>query len=231
MKKLVLFFALIYSTIVFPQTNETQAIIAPQGFGINLLNSKGNSSIDNDISNIGFINPAAISNFNFNFGAGLSYQFSSEIEEGWIADTGTTRKNDWMPQSTGAVFKLDDFFLWLGFGQKYNAKLLFDPIPITTTTNPDGTGEYITVEYKTRVQSYSLSASYSFPEVFDENSSLEIGFRYSYNHLKFYEDFWEMTIDESDNIGSYAVGLQYSNQIWNNRMLRIGFSYEIEPDF
>ena len=67
--------------------------------------------------------------------------------------------------------------------------------------------------------------------MFDETSSLEIGFRYSYNHLKFYEKLWELTIDESDNVGSYAIGLQYSNQISNNRILRIGFSYEIEPDF
>ena len=40
-----------------------------------------------------------------------------------------------------------------------------------------------------------------------------------------------MTIDESDNVGSYTIGFQYSYQISDNRMLRIGFSYEIEPDF
>lgn len=230
MKNLIFILVIIYSTITLSQNNDTQAIIAPQGFGINLLNSKGNSSIDNDISNIGFMNPATISNFD-SYAFGLSYQLSSEIEEGWIADIGTSRKNDWMPQSAGAVFKFDNFSFGLGFGQKYNGSLDFDSIQITTTQNPDGTGEYFQVKYKTRVQSYSLSASYSFPEVFGESSSLEIGFRYSYNHLKFYEKLWQMTIDESDNIGSYAIGLQYSNQISNNRMLRVGFSYEIEPDF
>lgn len=230
MKKLVLVLILVYSTITLPQTNETQAIIAPQGFGINLLNSSGNNSIDNDISNLGFMNPAAISNFN-NYSLGLSYQLSSEIEEGYIADIGTSRKNDWMPQSAGAVIKFDGFSFGLGFGQKYNGSLEFDPIPITTSEYPDGTGEFITVEYRTLVQSYSLSASYSFPKVFGESSSLDIGFRYSYNHLKFYEKLWEMTIDESDNIGSYAIGLQYSSQISDSRMLRVGFSYEIEPDF
>ena len=167
MKKLVLFLVLIYSTITLPQNNDTQAIIAPQGFGINLLNSKGNSSIDNDISNIGFMNPASISNFD-NYSFGFSYQFSSSIDEAYIADIGTTRKNDWMPQSAGAVFKFDDFSFGLGFGQKYNGSLDFDSIQITTSQYPDGTGEFINVEYRTRVQSYSLSASYSFPELFDE---------------------------------------------------------------
>jgi hypothetical protein len=176
------------------------------------------------------MNPASLSNFD-NYSIGFSYQFSSSIDEAYIADIGTSRKNDWMPQSAGAIFKLDDFSFGFGFGQKYNGSLDFDSIPITTSQYPDGTGEFITVEYKTRVQSYSLSASYSFPELFDETSSLEIGFRYSYNHLKFYEKLWELTIDESDNVGSYAIGLQYSNQISNNRILRVGFSYEIEPDF
>ena len=230
MKKLIFILALLYSTIVLPQNNDTQAIIAPQGFGINLLNSKGNSSIDNDKSNIGFMNPAAISNFE-SYAFGLSYQLSSKIEECWIADIGTSRKNDWMPQSACGVFNFDNFSFGLGFGQKYNGSLDFDSIPITTSQYPDGTGEFITVEHRTRVQTYSLSASYSFPEVFGESSSLDIGFRYSYNHLKFYEKFWEMTIDESDNIGSYAFGLQYSSQISDSRMLRVGFSYEIEPDF
>lgn len=230
MKNLIIFLVLIYSTITLSQNNDTQAIIAPQGFGINLLNSKGNSSVDNDISNIGFINPAAISNFN-NYSLGFSYQLSSEIEEGWIADIGTSRKNDWMPQSAGGIFKFDNFSFGLGFGQKYNGSLDFDSIQITTAQYPDGTGEYFQVEYKTRVQSYSLSASYSFPEVFGESSSLEIGFRYSYNHLKFYEKLLGIKIDESDNIGSYAFGLQYSYQISDYRRLRVGFSYDIEPDF
>ena len=52
MKKLVLFLVFSYSIILVPQTNETQALIPVQGYGINLLNSTGNSSIDNNISNI-----------------------------------------------------------------------------------------------------------------------------------------------------------------------------------
>ncbi len=40
-----------------------------------------------------------------------------------------------------------------------------------------------------------------------------------------------IVLAEGDNASSYSIGLQYSNQISNNRTLRIGFSYEIEPDF
>jgi len=231
MKNLVLLLVLSYSNILLPQTNETQALIPVQGYGINLLNSSGNSSIDNNISNIGFMNPAAISNFDLNFSTGLSYQFSSEMEEGYVAEIGVRRINDWMPQSGGAIYKLNDFSFGLSFGQKYNGELFTGPIPITTVTDPDGTGEFFEALFQSRIQSYSAILSYSFPELFNETSSLEIGFRYSFNHLKFYEKLWQMTIDESDNVGSYAIGLQYSHQISDYRRLRIGFSYEIEPDF
>ena len=231
MKKLVLFFALCYSITTFSQNPDTQALIPVQGYGINLLNSRGNSSIDNDISNIGFMNPAAISNFNFNFGAGLSYQLSSEMKEGWIADIGVKRINDWMPQSGGVLYKLSDLSIGVAFGQKFNGELFTGPILITTTQNPDGTGEYWEAIIRSRVQFYSVIASYSFPEIFDESSSLQVGFRYSYNHLKHTNSFYYQEVTENDNASSYSFGFQYSNKLSENRNLRIGFAYEIETEF
>jgi hypothetical protein len=231
MKKLVLFLLLGYSIILLPQTNETQALIPAQGFGIDLLNSTGNSSIDNDISNLGFMNPAAISNFDLNFGIGLSYQLSSEIKEGYVAEIGVRRINDWMPQSGGAIYKLSDLSLGVAFGQKYNGELFTGPIPITTITDPDGTGEFWEALIQSRVQSYSAIVSYSFPEIFDESSSLQLGFRYCLNHLNHINKIWVLTVDEGDNASSYSIGLQYSNKISESRNLKIGFAYEMEPEF
>jgi hypothetical protein len=231
MKKLVLFLVFSYSIILVPQTNETQALIPAQGYGINLLNSAGNSSIDNDISNLGFMNPAAISNFDLNFGIGVSYQFSSEIEEGYVAEIGVRRINDWMPQSGGAIYKLSDLSLGVAFGQKYNGELFTGPIPITTVTDPDGTGEFWEALIQSRVQSYSAIASYSFREIFDESSSLQLGFRYSLNHLKHTNIVWDVLVNEGDNASSYSIGLQYLNKLSNSRKLKIGFTYEIEAEF
>ena len=226
----ILLLTTIISITVFSQNNDTQAIIAPQGFGINLLNSKGNSSIDNEISNIGFMNPAAISNFD-NYSLGLSYQLSSKIEEGWIADIGTSRKNDWMPQSAGAVFKFDNFSFGLGFGQKYNGSLDFDSIQITTAQDPDGTGEYFDVEYRTRVYTYSLAASYLFIDLITENSSLDLGFRYSYNKMDFNESLWLINVSASDVSSNFNIGFQYSYDISENRKIKIGFCYETQVEF
>ncbi len=230
MKNLIFILALIYSTIALPQNNDTQAIIASQGFGINLLNSKGNSSIDNDISNFGFMNPAAISNFK-NYSLGFSYQYSTSIDEAWIADIGTTRKNDWIPQSAGAVFKFDNFSFGFGFGQKYNGSLDFDSIQITTAQNPGGTGEYFDVEYRTRVYTYSLAASYLFIDLITENSSLDLGFRYSYNKMDFNESLWLINVSASDVSSNFNIGFQYSYDISENRKIKIGFCYETQVEF
>jgi hypothetical protein len=176
------------------------------------------------------MNPASLSNFN-NYSFGLSYQLSSEIEEGWIADIGSNRKNDWMPQSAGGLYKINDLSIGIGFGQKYNGGLFSEPIPITTVEDPGGTGEYFTFEIQSRVQSYSLSASYAFTEMFSESSTIEIGLRYSYNHLEHYDRVWHTSVTETDNVGSYAFGILYSNQIFDSNRIKVGFSYEIEPDF
>lgn len=231
MKNLVLLLVLGYSNILLPQTNETQALIPVQGYGINLLNSSGNSSIDNNISNIGFMNPASISNFDLNFGAALSYQLSSEMEEGYVAEIGVRRINDWMPQSGGAFYKMGEISFGLAFGQKYNGELFTGPIPITTVTEPEGTGEFWEALIQSRVQSYSAIVSYSYPEIFDGSSSLQVGFRYSLNHLNHINKIWDLTVDEGDNASSYSIGLQYSSQLSENRNLKIGFAYEIEPEF
>ena len=60
-----------------------------------------------------------------------------------------------MPQSGGGIYKFNDFTLGVGFGQKYNGELFTGPIPITTVTNPDGTGEFWEAIIRSRVQSYS----------------------------------------------------------------------------
>ena len=98
MNKLVLFFVILYSTISYNQTtnNEFPANLPPQGYGIKLLNSSGASSIFNDVSNIGFMNPASYREFE-NYSLGISYQASTSIDEAWIADIGTSRVYNFYP--------------------------------------------------------------------------------------------------------------------------------------
>ena len=106
MKKLVLLLVIqfIISSIsgTLPQTNsrEGSTIVSflPQGYGIKLLNSYGTSSILNDVSNLGFMNPANISDFE-NYSLGFSYQFNTSICLLYTSPSPRDRTRSRMPSS------------------------------------------------------------------------------------------------------------------------------------
>ncbi|MDY0083332.1 MAG: hypothetical protein RBR74_09140, partial [Ignavibacteriaceae bacterium] len=136
MKKYVFVFLVFASINTFAQlSTQYDLFLFPQGYGLNLLNSSGNSSIVNDVSNISFMNPAAIAGLK-NYSAGISYQYTSNLKEAWIADIGMKRIYNSFPQSFGAVAKYGNFSFGLGLGQKYNGTKEFGKIPITTIEHP-----------------------------------------------------------------------------------------------
>jgi len=232
MKKLVLVFLILYSTISYNQVtnNEFPANLPPQGYGIKLLNSSGASSIFNDVSNIGFMNPASISEFE-NYSLGFSYQFSSSIDEAWIADFGTSRVYNFYPQSAGGIVKWNDFTFGLGFGQKYNGTLDMDAIPVTTVEDPDGTGEFFDATQETMIHSYSLSVTYSFKELLQTTNDLSFGIRYSLNRFHRYDEIWHLTGNSTDYNSNIALGLYYKIVLTDNRLISIGAFYESKTDF
>lgn len=238
MNKLVLFLVLqfiifsISETHAQTNTRDGSNVVSflPQGYGIKLLNSSGTSSIYNDISNLGFMNPASISEFE-NHSLGFSYQFNTSIDEAWIADFGTSRVYNFYPQSAGGIVKWDDFTFGLGFGQKYNGTLDMDPIPVTTVQQPDGTGEFFEVKQETMIHSSSITASYSFKELLQTSNDFTLGFRYSLNYLNRYDEIWDITGSATDYSTNIAAGLDYKINFDDQRQLIIGASYESKTDF
>lgn len=238
MKKLVLFlsfhFIVLSTSLTLAQTNthEGPTVISflPQGYGIKLLNSSGTSSIINDISNLGFMNPASIAVFE-SYSFGFSYQFNTSIDEAWIADFGTSRVYNFYPQSVGGIVKWNDFTFGLGFGQKYNGTLDIDPVEITTIEDPDGTGEFFEVKQESMIHSYSIIASYSFKELLQSSNNLTLGIRYSLNYLNRYDEIWDVTGIATDYSSNIAAGLNYKISFDDQRHLIIGASYESKTYF
>ncbi len=232
MKKLVLFYVILYSTISYNQTtnNEFPANLPPQGYGNKLLNSSGASSIFNDVSNIGFMNPASIAEFD-NYSFGISYQASTNIDEAWIADLGTSHVYNFYPQSAGGIVKWNDFTFGLGFGQKYNGTLDMDPIPVTTVQDPDGTGEFFDATQETMIHSYSLTAAYSFKELLQTSNDLSFGIRYSLNRFNRYDEIWHSIGHATDYSSSFTAGLCYQFDLEEKRKLSVGLAYENKTDF
>ena len=232
MKKLILFFVLFSSTFLFPQTwvNESNVNFFPQGYGIKLLNSSGSSSINNDISNIGFMNPASISGFR-NYSIGLSYQINSSIDEAWVAGIGFDRIYDFYPQSFGGMVKWDEFSFGLGFGQKYNGSLDIGKIQVTSVPDPDGTSELITPILEKLIHSYSISVAYSLNKLLETSNDFSLGFRYNLNHFTQYEQIGEVQAEAGEFFHSFNIGFYSSFNLDQTRNISLGLCYETKSEF
>ncbi len=216
---------LLNSILVIPQSGrERNATLVPQGYGIELLNSEGSSGILNDVSNISSMNPASIYKLE-NLSIGFSYQFQTNLDTAWIAGIGTSRIQNYVPQSFGGVIHYENFSFGIGFSQKYNGSLDFGPIEITTVTNPDGTGEYYYPEFENTIQSYTLSAAYKFKDAFTENTNLSIGLTYLLNNFHSRESIGMVTASASALGSNFELGLHYDIKINEEQHLSIGTSY------
>lgn len=231
-KKIILLILLIAASLIYPQRTNRDAYILflAQGFGIPLLNAKGTSGLNNNISNISFINPAALNQLR-NYTVGVSYQFQTNLNEAYYIGIGSRRITGFIPQSVGALVPINNMRFGIGMGQTYNGTLDFEPIPITNMQYPEGTGEFITQEYETRVQSYSFLFSYSFEDILFANSNLSIGMRYNLNRLHYYNKILSIVIDESDYNGSWGIGSFYQINYDENKSIQFGLSYESKIEF
>jgi hypothetical protein len=226
MKNFVWVLFVIYSISSFAQPiNEFNVVLFPQGYGLKLLNSSGNSSIINDVSNISFLNPASINNFE-NYSAGLSYQANTNIKEAWITDIGMNRVYNFYPQSFGAVANWQGFTFGLGFGQRYNGTKEMGLIPVTTPSQPDGTGEFIDLVEENLIQSYSISSAYSFKELLQSNFDISLGLKYSLNRFHQYVDIWNLEANSTGYYSSFALGLISDFNLDEQRKIQLGVSFE-----
>ena len=202
----------------------SEEFLLPQGYGIELLNSKGTSGIYNDVSNISSMNPASIYTLE-NLSFGFSYQFQTNLDTAWIAGIGTSRIQNYIPQSLGGVIHYENLSIGIGFSQKYNGSLDFGPIEITTVTNPDGTGEYYYPEFENTIQCYTLSAAYHFKDVFTENNNLSFGLTYFLNNFHSRESIGMVTASASALGSNFELGAYYEIQLNDNQNLNVGTTY------
>lgn len=226
MKNLVWVLFVIFSISSFAQPiNEFNVVLFPQGYGLKLLNSSGNSSIINDVSNISFMNPASINNFK-NYSAGLSYQANTNIKEAWIADIGMNRVYNFYPQSFGAVANWQGFTFGLGFGQRYNGTKEIEPIPYSTVQNPVDTVGYIDIIEENSIHSYSISSAYSFKEILQSDFDISLGLKYSLNRFHQYVNILEDGINSTGYYSSFSLGLISNFNLDEQRNLQVGISFE-----
>ncbi len=213
----------IFSQINLPVTSNV--FLFPQGNPIGELNGLGTSGILNNISNIGSINPAALSNYN-DISFGLSYQFETNINEAWIADIGYKREMDFVPQSAGIIFPIYNLSLGLSMRQSYNGIMDIGPIPVTTTEFPDGTGEFIDFQENTILYDYSFLASYNIENII-EGWNLSLGGRYSIYNMNMTNEITGFAGTSLNFRGNnWAGGIVVENRSESNKYLQLGIFYE-----
>lgn len=204
-------------------------MIFPQGNTIESLSGYGNSGLINSTSNISGLNPAALNNIK-NKSAGISYQFESGINDVWIGVFKYKRITNFVPQSAGFILPYKNWRFGLSMSQHYNSFIFTPPIPVTTMEQPDGTGEFITAEYRTNLYDYSIITSYVFENIFN-NAELSVGTRIGWGNLIYNASLADVQADIKDNSTTFSIGGVYKQKLEDKKYIQLGLYYESGTNF
>jgi len=186
-----------------------------QGYTINAYNAIGfSNAIHSTISDLPDANPACLSDYT-KPGVGLSMEYQTTIDSAlipYLAKIGHSRIYQYLPQSFAAIYPFKSFQVGLGFYQKYSGKIIFDPIPITTAQNPQGTGEFIEPDLKRYIYSGNIMVSKKFDHIFGAGHQISAGVQLNLDSFKGKEKLSTLEATYSDEAFSWKLGLRYSYQ-------------------
>lgn len=228
----VSFFCLVISSNIFGQRSEIDAPNYQHGLVLENLSSLGFVQNNNyAIENISSSNPASLINFDSAL-VGISYQCVSTQNPGGQGDIMHKRADPLLPQSLGAVYRLDNLRIGIGVSQRYNSLLDFGEMKVTTIAQPDGTGETFTATDKTLVIAFSNLYSYSFPSLFHKNDLLSLGLQFNLDRMDYLAKIWHTEGKAGGFNTSFSVGLHYKfEKRLHPGLFEIGFFFEKGSSF
>ena len=187
---------------------------------IDALQSLGFSNISkSQVAEIGSANPASLGNFN-QFAAGLGFQYITEAD--YVSDIKIERAKQWLPSAFGIAYPFKELRFGLSYHQKYNSYLNFGRIELTTTTMPDGTGEFYEPSNEIIIHSPSVLFSYSFSDLIFIEDKLVLGGQLFWDFWQAEEKILRSTATVSANDISWKMGIIYNY----TSALGIGLLYE-----
>ncbi len=224
----VLIFLLLFYTGLFAGDDNRVDISAqqrffPQGFTLPSYHSigfsDGNSSI---VSEMISANPATITKLN-NVQFGMGYEYASEIDNAVYTDVGHSRNYQWMPVSFGSHFETKGIHFGLGFYRKYDSSLDFEPIPITSVNDPDGSeGLTETPEMESSIFTFGGVTAYSFQNLIAQNDALSVGIQLNVDYL--YSSERVMTAEAT--ITGYGMTWKAGLNYEVSEFFNVGYIYE-----
>lgn len=221
------FLSLIFTVNISSQRVTVDAITFQHGLVLENLSSLGFVQNSNyAIENISSSNPASLANFDSTL-IGMSYQYVSTQNPGWLAEINNKRAYPFLPQSLGAVYPINNFRIGIGISQRFNTLLDFGKIPITTVENPYGTGQSFSPKFETLIIGFSNLYSYSFPSLLHKNDLLSIGLQLNLDRMDYYSKLVNIEGKAGGFKTSFSVGLHYKfEKRLHPGMFEIGFFYE-----
>jgi len=152
-------------------------------------------------------NPASLSHFQ-KLAAGLKMDYFTSVK---YYDLITIKKAKiWLPTAVGVIYPFGKFNLGLAYNQKYALRLDSGDIPLTTPSNPEGTGETMRLIKDTFVHSFSGIASYEFPDLFGNGDLLSVGGQIFADYLTMDETIDRVKAKVRELDWSWKIGALYS---------------------
>jgi len=229
---LVSFFCLVLSFNVLGQHGVIDAVNFQHGLVLENLSSFGFVQNSNyAIENISSSNPASLINFD-SMMVGISFQYVSNQEPGWLGGINHNRAYPFLPQSIGAVYPINNLRIGFGVSQRFNSLLDFGEMNVTTIQQPDGTGETFTAKDETLVVGFSNLYSYSFTSLINKDDALSLGIQFNLDRMDYYSKIWH-TEGKADGFAtSFGYGMHYKFQNrFNPGLFEIGFFFEKGSSF
>jgi len=228
----VSFLSLVFSFNMFGQNNTYEVTNFQQGLVLEQLSSLGFVQNSNyAIENISSSNPASLINFD-SMMVGISFQYVSNQEPGWLGGINHNRAYPFLPQSIGAVYPINNLRIGIGISQRYNSFLDFGEMKIRTIAQPDGTGEIFTAKDETLVVGFSNLYSYSFTSLINKDDALSLGIQINLDRMDYYSQIWHTEGRAGGFAISFGYGMHYKFQNrFNPGLFEIGFFFEKGSSF
>gem|GEM_PF-3191451 len=188
------------------------------------------SAVDAYASDLGFSNPAGVTNLNgTNFG--LAYSYRSPVAYRISSQTDVNAVPRQYPRSLFISHELKYFVFAVGYNQKYSYEYGSD-FEIGTEENPEGTGEFA----KWGTNSYIDQISFTFGKTYSSARmpiAINLGFDLKYNMAFEHKYIWNESSKAYSNFLSGSVGLilRYNSNVSVGAYYSPGINHEFENTY
>ena len=206
----------------------------PQGYVLGQLGIHGMCAATGRPQQYGLPDNPALITGNQRFAIGATAQFDTKLDPAWLAQIGIHRPRDQALQSVVLITPFSPITIAIGFDEKYLSEWATS-MEIMTIQHPEGTGETLTMTFKSRIYSIGIVAGYKYSGLFGPRSHIGIGIGLNNNNMIESLEFSYSGSDDSragrlekinDTAYSWSVGLNAKIPLSAAKFAQLGLFYD-----